>query len=152
RPASTHKAIALLALEHNAPLLVVGAPKVAEPMGYHVVAEDLILPEEYATDPDAVRSITRRFTAALERLIRRHPEQYFWLHRPWAGCRDEREKPPDPFRLLKPSDLVPLSPVSMTRVGRYAYKITWSDGHDTGIFTLEHLRALCQCPDCAKPV
>ena len=35
-------------------------------------------------------------------------------------------------------------PVSLTPVGHYAYKITWSDGHDTGIFTLEHLRELGQ--------
>ena len=35
-------------------------------------------------------------------------------------------------------------------VGRYAYHIVWSDGHDTGIFTLEHLRELCQCPACAR--
>jgi DUF971 family protein len=63
---------------------------------------------------------------------------------PCAGCREEREKPPDPFRILKPEELVPLTPVSMTPVGRYAYKITWSDGHDTGIYTLEHLRQLGQ--------
>ena len=25
---------------------------------------------------------------------------------------------------------------------------TFSDGHDTGLYTLEHLRALCQCPAC----
>lgn len=61
---------------------------------------------------------------------------------PCAGCREEREKPPDPFRILDPKQLVPLAPVSMTPVGRYAYKIVWSDGHDTGIFTLEHLRDL----------
>jgi DUF971 family protein len=67
---------------------------------------------------------------------------------PCAGCREERAKPPDPFRILKPAELQPLAPVSMTPVGRYAYKITWSDGHDTGIFTLEHLRALCECPEC----
>ena len=59
-----------------------------------------------------------------------------------------REKPPDPFRILKPEELKPLAPVAMAPVGRYAYKITWSDGHDTGIFTLEHLRALCECPEC----
>ena len=47
-----------------------GTPKVGEPMRYQVVAEELILPEEYAGDPDAVRAITRRFTAALERLVR----------------------------------------------------------------------------------
>ena len=79
---------------------------------------------------------------------------YSWPHLrnncPCAGCREEREKPPDPFRILKPSDLVPLAPASMPRVGRYAYKIVWSDGHDTGIYTLEHLRALCQCPQCSE--
>lgn len=61
---------------------------------------------------------------------------------PCAGCREERQQPPDPFRLLKPEELTPLAPVSMPRVGRYAYKIVWSDGHDAGIFTLEHLRQL----------
>ena len=49
----------------------------------HRYLEDLILPEEYAGRPDAVAAVTRRFTAALERLARRHPEQYFWLHRRW---------------------------------------------------------------------
>jgi DUF971 family protein len=61
---------------------------------------------------------------------------------PCAACREEKTAPPDPFRLLKPEELVPLAPVSMPRVGRYAYKIVWSDGHDTGIYTLDHLRQL----------
>ena len=71
-------------------------------------------------------------------------------HCPCAGCRELREKPPDPFRILKPSELLPLKPVSITPVGHYAYKITWSDGHDTGLFTLEHLRQLCECDECKK--
>jgi DUF971 family protein len=70
---------------------------------------------------------------------------------PCAGCREDRQKPPDPFRILKPEELVPLAPVSMPRVGRYAYKIVWSDGHDTGIYTLEHLRQLCQASGESKP-
>ncbi len=61
---------------------------------------------------------------------------------PCATCREERDKPPDPFRLLKPNELVPLAAVRVEPVGRYAYKITWSDGHDTGIYTLELLRTL----------
>lgn len=28
-------------------------------------------------------------------------------------------------------------------VGNYALKISWSDGHDTGLYTWEHLRRLC---------
>ncbi len=71
---------------------------------------------------------------------------YTWKHLrehcPCAGCREERLQPVDPFRILKPSELVPLKPVSLTPIGQYAYKIVWSDGHDAGLFTLEHLRQL----------
>jgi DUF971 family protein len=81
-----------------------------------------------------------------------HHSTYTWKHLRdhccCASCRDERSKPPDPLRILKPSELVPLKPVAVASVGHYAYKITWSDGHDTGIYTLEYLRELCQCPEC----
>jgi KDO2-lipid IV(A) lauroyltransferase len=83
RPASTHKAIALLSLEHRVPLAVIGVCRVGEPLRYRLLLEDLIRPEEYEGRPDAVRAITQRFTAALERVIRQAPEQYFWLHRRW---------------------------------------------------------------------
>lgn len=83
RPASTHKAIALLALEYNALLLVGGAARVGAPLHYRVELEDVIDPAEYADRPDAVKAITQRFSAGLERLVRRYPEQYFWLHRRW---------------------------------------------------------------------
>jgi DUF971 family protein len=83
-----------------------------------------------------------------------HRSVYTWKHLrdncPCAGCREERVQPPDPFRLVQAGELKPLRPVAVTPIGHYAYKITWSDGHDTGIFTLEHLRDLCQCPQCAK--
>jgi DUF971 family protein len=83
-----------------------------------------------------------------------HRSFYTWKHLrdncPCAGCREEHLQPLDPFRVLKPSELVPLKPVSITPVGHYAYKITWSDGHDAGIYTLEALRSLCECPECRK--
>jgi KDO2-lipid IV(A) lauroyltransferase len=83
RPASTHKAVALLALEYRVALVVAGVPKVGADLRYDVVIEDVIFPEEYEGRPDAVRAITQRFTSGLERLVRRHPTQYFWLHRRW---------------------------------------------------------------------
>ena len=83
-----------------------------------------------------------------------HRSVYAWQHLrkncSCAGCREERLQPPDPFRILKSSELAPLKPLSLAPVGHYGYKINWSDGHDSGIFTLEHLRALCQCPECQK--
>jgi len=83
RPASTHKAIALMILEYRVPLMVIGARRVGWPMKYRVVADEVIYPEEYDGQPDAVRAITQRFTSAWERIIRTAPEQYFWLHRRW---------------------------------------------------------------------
>ena len=69
---------------------------------------------------------------------------------PCAGCREERAAPLDPLRVLKPSELVPLKPTKVEPVGYYAYRVTWSDGHDAGLYTLEHLRQLCQCDQCKK--
>lgn len=96
RPASTHKAVALMAIEFDAQLVVIGVPRVdrakyragpavpgMEAVFYAVEVEDVIDAREYEGRPDAVKAITERYTAALERLIRRHPEQYFWLHRRW---------------------------------------------------------------------
>jgi DUF971 family protein len=33
-------------------------------------------------------------------------------------------------------------------VGNYAVELMWRDGHSTGIYTYEYLRALCPCPAC----
>jgi KDO2-lipid IV(A) lauroyltransferase len=83
RAASTHKAIGLLALEYRVPILVMGVARVGEPMRHRLVIADVVLPEEYAGQPGGVRALTQRFSTALEALVRRHPEQYLWLHRRW---------------------------------------------------------------------
>ena len=84
-----------------------------------------------------------------------HRSVYSWRHLrdncPCASCKEEKETPRDPFHVLKPSELVArpaLAPTALVPVGHYAYKIAWNDGHDTGIYTLENLRALCQCSTC----
>jgi ATP-binding protein involved in chromosome partitioning len=35
-------------------------------------------------------------------------------------------------------------------VGQYAIQITWTDGHDTGIYSFRYLRTSCPCPTCAE--
>jgi KDO2-lipid IV(A) lauroyltransferase len=92
RPASTFESIALLSLEYDAPIFVFGAARVGSPMRYKTYLEDLILPEDYKSRPDAARAMTERYTRALERLVRRHPEQYFWLHRRWKSQPPVRAK------------------------------------------------------------
>ncbi len=83
RPASTFKSISLLSLQHSAPILVFGCWRPGVPLYYHWQLADVILPEDFDNDPNAARRITERYTKALEGMIRRHPEQYFWLHRRW---------------------------------------------------------------------
>jgi len=62
-----------------------------------------------------------------------------------AHCIDEwtREK------ILKPESVpMDIRPEEIESVGRYALKIDWNDGHDTGIFTFDQLRKLCECASC----
>lgn len=37
---------------------------------------------------------------------------------------------------------------TIDEVGHYAINLTWSDGHKTGIYTLDALRNMCPCPAC----
>jgi DUF971 family protein len=58
---------------------------------------------------------------------------------PCATCRSERAAPADaPPAAGRPKVIIE----QMTPVGNYAYKIRFSDGHDTGIYPLELLREL----------
>ena len=43
-----------------------------------------------------------------------------------------------------------VKPIRFGQVGRYAITISWSDGHSTGIYSYEYLRAMCPCSLCVK--
>src|SRR5262249_50077559 len=83
RPASTHKAIAVLALRTRALMYICGMHKTGGLLRYTVSPTDLIHPEDYAGHPDPVVAVTQRMTTALERLVRLDPRQYLWFHRRW---------------------------------------------------------------------
>lgn len=65
---------------------------------------------------------------------------------PCASCREQRTQsekhPPALLPVLSPEEIQPLSIQGMTPVGRYAYNVSFSDGHNTGIYPLELLRRL----------
>ncbi|MFO0706508.1 MAG: DUF971 domain-containing protein [Nitrospira sp.] len=80
-----------------------------------------------------------------------YPVRVLRLHCPCAACVDEwtgerRLKSEDVPLLIMVQDIQP--------VGRYALQFTWSDGHDSGIYSYTLLRQLCQCDVCVpvKPV
>jgi len=64
---------------------------------------------------------------------------------PCAICRAERERAPDAGLPVVPDADVQRRMATVERaelVGHYALRITWQDGHDTGIYDYEYLRSL----------
>jgi DUF971 family protein len=53
--------------------------------------------------------------------------------------------PAAPFPMFKPT----LKMLNVEAVGHYAIRIEWSDGHNTGIYSFDHLRKICPCGTCA---
>jgi len=67
---------------------------------------------------------------------------------PCAACVEEMTG----RRMLEPGAIpAGIRPEALALVGAYGLRIRWSDGHDTGIYTFELLRALCGCPRCRPP-
>lgn len=95
RPASSFKSIALLAIEYKALICVGYARRLDNETlaggwpRFELGCEEVIDPLEFDT-VDAVREVTQRYTDALERVIRRSPEQYFWVHRRWKSLPNSR--------------------------------------------------------------
>jgi KDO2-lipid IV(A) lauroyltransferase len=87
RPASTHKAIALFALQHDAPIWVGACTRGDRPLRFVFLHGGCADPRDLAPQERDVRRLTQWHAAALEGLIRTAPDQYWWLHRRWKDHR-----------------------------------------------------------------
>ena len=85
-PAWTFKSLAIIALATGAPVLPAASWR--EPDGRHVLRfEEPVSAVERDNVNEEIRLTTRAYNAALERLVLRHPEQWFWVHRRWKTAR-----------------------------------------------------------------
>jgi DUF971 family protein len=68
---------------------------------------------------------------------------------PCAHCRGEMGRP---GVLASTVALTPAQQalVDLQLVGRYAVQPRWADGHETGLYAFEDLRAICPCAQCAR--
>lgn len=109
RLASTYKSIGLLAIQYNAPIICGQARRLTHehdrvvPGGwngdaFHYVLDtvDVIMPEDWAAQPDPLFYVSARYRRALEHMVRRAPEQNLWLHRYWKS-RPRHEHTGKPF-------------------------------------------------------
>ncbi len=84
RPACTMPGLAVLAKRTGSPVIPLAFYRDADRRRHHIVA----YPEVPLTSVDGnsdmeIRLNTQRFTHVLEELIRKHPEQWMWMHRRW---------------------------------------------------------------------
>jgi Kdo2-lipid IVA lauroyltransferase/acyltransferase len=97
RPASTFKSIALMAMQYDAIIVVGYGLRLPDDFEnsrwsrFEIGCEEVIDPRTIEAR-DELREITQRYTAALERIVRRAPEQYFWVHRRWKTEPDARRQ------------------------------------------------------------
>ena len=96
RYAKTPRGPAVFALRLNAPIVFTCA--VREPTGrYSMKFEEIAVQRTGDLDRD-VEAIVGEYTKALERWVRKYPEQYFWQHRRW-----KHQRPGTPPQLGDPS-------------------------------------------------
>ncbi len=73
------------------------------------------------------------------------PAKYLRDRCPCASCAGEsvlwREYKPDPLPVLSPGKY---NLKGAEVIGDYALALTWLDGHNTGIYSFDYLRRLCE--------
>ena len=95
RKASTYKSIALLAMQHEIPVIVGYGRRLGRDFRFEIGVEDVIEPADWKDLDDPMTYITQRYTKALEDVIRRDPEQYLWIHRRWKHRPKGEDQPAD---------------------------------------------------------
>lgn len=68
-----------------------------------------------------------------------YPARELRLACPCAACVDEMT---GQRRVIGQAIAQDIRPVKLELIGRYAISITWSDGHNTGIYPFDYLRKL----------
>ena len=91
--AGTFRSLAVIALATGAPVLPAACWR--QPDGTHVLRfEAPVAPVDVANVNESILRTTRAYNAALERLVVRHPEQWWWVHRRWkrAGRKPRKRR------------------------------------------------------------
>ncbi len=91
RQASAHKAIALFALNHDAPMAVGHCRRVGKPLHCELHLQSVADPRNAADEAGSISQLTQWYHGEFEKLIRESPEQYWWLHRRWKDNRQKRK-------------------------------------------------------------
>jgi len=90
RKATTTPVPAVLAIAKKRPIVVVACCRTAD-FKFEVFVSDPIMPEEGGHEKDEIYRITSEINKKMEEIIRKYPEQYFWLHNRWKTYKGKKE-------------------------------------------------------------
>ncbi|MBQ9872904.1 MAG: lysophospholipid acyltransferase family protein [Thermoguttaceae bacterium] len=83
-PASTHKAMALLSAQYDAPMFICYATRTDDrPNHFTMRMVDYLDPRSAPSELTTIQQITQWHVSRLEEQIRLAPNQYWWLHNRW---------------------------------------------------------------------
>ncbi len=82
-PACTASGVAMLAIRTNALIVPAFAIWDESISKYRVVHDEIIEPTNSGDREADIVTTTAAYTAAIERVIRRYPDQWIWIHRRW---------------------------------------------------------------------
>lgn len=89
-PATTTPVPALLSIHYKRPIVVVACCRRADEQRFEGYVCDPIWPRDSAEERDEIIRITEEMTRNMEAIIRRHPEQYLWMHNRWKTYRKKK--------------------------------------------------------------
>jgi Kdo2-lipid IVA lauroyltransferase/acyltransferase len=82
-PASTSDGIARLSIATGAPVMPVFMVRQGDTIHHKMKIMPAFYPEKTRNREAAAREYTQLYTAALEQMIREHPDHWNWIHRRW---------------------------------------------------------------------
>jgi KDO2-lipid IV(A) lauroyltransferase len=83
RPASTVRGPAMFAIRANCPIIPFSIHR--EGAKFRAIIEAPIWRDPSMDEEAAVTAMTQAYASALERVVREHPEEYFWPHKRWKS-------------------------------------------------------------------
>lgn len=90
RVAYTTPVPALLATTYKRPIVVVACCRKRGDYQYEGFVSDPIMPGDYTSEKDEIIRITEEMTREMEKIIRRYPEQYLWIHNRWKSYKGKK--------------------------------------------------------------
>ncbi|MDD3118275.1 MAG: lysophospholipid acyltransferase family protein [Victivallales bacterium] len=94
QPCRTHSSPALLHLKTGVPIMPAITRRIDDEFRFEVILGQLIQHPPTADKEADIRAIAQQYTAELEQLIRREPEQWLWTHRRWLNINRRGTTPP----------------------------------------------------------